>query len=113
MQHLGVDSSKGVVETTISGLLQWAVGAAEPGGLPSMGSHRVGHDWSDLAAAAAQWAVDPAASGSISEAEPSFAQVSMTVLGMTPEFCKDGLAIYWRIRLIGEKIKSLLCDLAS
>ena len=25
----------------------------EPDGLPSMGSHRVGHDWSDLAAAAA------------------------------------------------------------
>ena len=25
----------------------------EPGGLPCMGSHRVGHDWSDLAAAAA------------------------------------------------------------
>ena len=25
----------------------------EPGGLPSMGLHRVGHDWSDLAAAAA------------------------------------------------------------
>ena len=24
----------------------------EPGGLPSMGSYRVGHDWSDLAAAA-------------------------------------------------------------
>ena len=23
----------------------------EPGGLPSMGSHRVGHDWGDLAAA--------------------------------------------------------------
>ena len=23
---------------------------AEPSGLPSMGSHRVGHDWSDLAA---------------------------------------------------------------
>ena len=27
-------------------------GMEEPGGLPSMGSHRVGHDWSDLAAAA-------------------------------------------------------------
>ena len=27
-------------------------GRGEPGGLPSMGSHRVGHDWSDLAAAA-------------------------------------------------------------
>ena len=28
-------------------------GMAEHGGLPSMGSHRVGHDWSDLAAAVA------------------------------------------------------------
>ena len=28
-------------------------GTGEAGGLPSMGSHRVGHDWSDLAAAAA------------------------------------------------------------
>ena len=28
-------------------------GRGEPGGLPSVGSHRVGHDWSDLAAAAA------------------------------------------------------------
>ena len=28
-------------------------GKGEPDGLPSMGSHRVGHDWSDLAAAAA------------------------------------------------------------
>ena len=27
------------------------LGTGEPGGLPSMGSHRVGHDWSDLAAA--------------------------------------------------------------
>ena len=27
-------------------------GTAEPGGLLSMGSHRVGHDWIDLAAAA-------------------------------------------------------------
>ena len=32
-------------------------GTAEPGGLLSMGSHRVGHDWSNLAAAAA-WHVD-------------------------------------------------------
>ena len=28
-------------------------GMLEPGGLPSMGSHRLGHDGSDLAAAAA------------------------------------------------------------
>ena len=37
-----------------SSTLAWRIpGTGEPGGLPSMGSHRVGHDWSDLAAAAA------------------------------------------------------------
>ena len=39
---------------THSSVLAWRIqGTAEPGGLPSLGSHRVGHDWSDLAAAAA------------------------------------------------------------
>ena len=39
---------------THSSVLDWRIpGTGEPGGLPSMGSHRVGHDWSDLAAAAA------------------------------------------------------------
>ena len=34
-------------------VLAWRIpGTGEPGGLPSMRSHRVGHDWSDLAAAA-------------------------------------------------------------
>ena len=38
---------------THSSVLDWRIpGTGEPGGLPSMGSHRVGHDWSDLAAAA-------------------------------------------------------------
>ena len=37
-----------------SSILAWRIpGTGEPGGLLSMGSHRVGHDWSDLAAAAA------------------------------------------------------------
>ena len=32
---------------THSSVLPWRIpGAGEPGGLPSMGSHRVGHDWS-------------------------------------------------------------------
>ena len=39
---------------THSSILAWRIpGMGEPGGLPSMGSHRVGHDSSDLAAAAA------------------------------------------------------------
>ena len=39
---------------THSSVLAWRIpGTGEPGGLPSMGSRRVGRDWSDLAAAAA------------------------------------------------------------
>ena len=39
---------------THSSVLAWRIPeTGEPGGLPSMGSHRVRHDWSNLAAAAA------------------------------------------------------------
>ena len=39
---------------THSSVHAWRIpGMAEPCGLPSMGLHRVGHDWSDLAAVAA------------------------------------------------------------
>ena len=39
---------------THSSVLAWRIpGTGEPGGLPSMGSHRVEHDWSNLAAVAA------------------------------------------------------------
>ena len=39
---------------THSSVLAWRLpGMGEPGGLLSVGSHRVGHDWSDLAAVAA------------------------------------------------------------
>ena len=40
---------------THSSVLAWRIpGMGEPGGLLSMGSHRVGHDWSDLEASAAE-----------------------------------------------------------
>ena len=40
---------------THSSILAWRIpGTGEPAGLPSMGSHKVGHDRGDLAAAAAQ-----------------------------------------------------------
>ena len=43
-----------------SSVLAWRIpGTGEPGGLPSMGSHRVRHDWSDLAAAAYLTLFDP------------------------------------------------------
>ena len=38
---------------THSSVLAWRIsGAGEPGGLPSLGPNRIGHDWSNLAAAA-------------------------------------------------------------
>ena len=44
---------------THSSVLAWRIpGTGEPGGLPSMGSNRVGHNWSNLAAAAAAWSIE-------------------------------------------------------
>ena len=43
---------------THSSVLAWRIpGTGEPGGLPSLGSHRVGCDWNGLAAAAAERSV--------------------------------------------------------
>ena len=52
-----MENSQGTLEkemATHSSVLAWRIpGTEECGGLPSMGSHRVGHDWSYLEAAAA------------------------------------------------------------
>ena len=41
---------------THSDVLAWRIpGTVEPGGLPSMGLHRVGHNWSDLAVVTSVW----------------------------------------------------------
>ena len=57
---------------THSRILAWRIpGTGEPGTLPSMGSHRVGHDWSDLAAAAAaQFWILPTMSSSLNPTPP-------------------------------------------
>ena len=44
---------------THSSVLAWRIpGMGEPGGLPPVGWHRVGHDWSNLAATAARLSVE-------------------------------------------------------
>ena len=57
MNGIHLDQSSYFLEkkmATHSSILAWRIpGTEEPGGLPSVGSHGVGHDWSDLAAAAA------------------------------------------------------------
>ena len=55
-RSLGREDSPGEGMATHSSVLAWRIpGTREPGGLPSMGSHTVGHDWSDLAAAVARY----------------------------------------------------------
>ena len=50
---------------TQSSILAWSIpGTEEPSGLPSMGSHRVGHDWSDLAACSS-WIVSELLDGNV------------------------------------------------
>ena len=53
--HGWLDSVAPILEkemATHSSVLAWRIpGTEEPGGLLSMGSHKVGHDWSDLAVA--------------------------------------------------------------
>ena len=75
---------------THSSVLAWRIpGTGEPGGLPSLGSHRVGHDWSDLAAAAA--------------------------IKKHLDFCSMGSALYevFLIRLWGKKKANLRTKLNS
>ena len=60
---------------THSSVLAWRIpGTGEPSGLPSMGSHRVGHDWSDLAAAAA-------AAAGWNENKPQFPLLALSLTG--------------------------------
>ena len=59
-----------------SSVLAWRIpGTVEPGGLPSMGSHRVGHNCSDLAAAAAEAGQRSVSDPTSSAAETFFEQV--------------------------------------
>ena len=53
LQSLGWEDPLEKAMATHSSTLAWKIpGTEEPGGLPSIGLHRVGHDWSDAAAAA-------------------------------------------------------------
>ena len=78
-------------------------GTGEPGGLPSMGSHRVGHDWSDLAAAAAAchilnfWNIDQTISCQKSFQKVQFHKHDKTTPCIYTSLCKcsnrDGFSI--------------------
>ena len=68
---------------THSSVLAWRIpGTREPGGLPSVGLYRVGHNWSDLAAAVMTLKF--------------FIYLLLAVLGLC--YCKGfSLAVAWRL----------------
>ena len=75
---------------THSTVLAWRIpGTAEHGGLPSRGLHRVGHDWSDLAAAGGDTGSRPSGSGQKIPAQINSRAVSM-----------DGAHTAWRSRCL-------------
>ena len=65
---------------THSSVLAWRIpGMVEPSGLPSMGSHRIGHNWSDLAAAATGYVPRSGIPGSYGGFIPGFLRSLHTV----------------------------------
>ena len=88
---------------THSSVLAWRIpGTGEPGGLPSMGLHRVGHDWSDLAAAVLSYEGFP---GGASGKEPACQcrRQEMWVQSLSGDYpLEEGMATHssilaWRI----------------
>ena len=85
-----------------SSILAWRIpGKAEPSGLHSMWSHRVGHDWSDLAAAADAFLElscffrDPADVGNLISVSSAFSKFSLNILKFTVHvLLKPGLEIF-------------------
>ena len=83
---------------THSSVLAWRIpGTEESGGLPSMGSHRVGHDLSDLAAATA--AGFPG--GSVVKNVPGMLEMQVQSLGqedpLEKEVATHSSILTWRI----------------
>ena len=83
--------------------LAWRIpGTGEPAGLPSVGSHRVGHGWSDLAAAAAEPLDVLAAGQNLGQRQWPIRATEPCVLSLTPT------TNYYNSWLYTEVIKSSL-----
>ena len=85
---------------THSSVLAWRIpGTGEPGRLSSMGSHRIGHDWSDLAAIAAAAVIE-----CLCDYPPlsTLQEASKSPWLATLHMCHN--------LLLGELFKHILCD---
>ena len=87
---------------THSSVLAWRIpGTGKPGGMLSMGSHRVGHDWSDLAAAAAAYSRDITLSTKVR-------LVKAMVFPVVMYGCES-----WTIKLSAEELMLLNCGVGE
>ena len=79
---------------THSSILAWRIpGTGEPGGLPSMGSHRVGHEWSGLAAAGKEKDNLSTLWSSLLHISRSDVFMHMAALGNCQDVCPSSAAI--------------------
>ena len=85
--HVYINMEKEMV--TQSSVLAWRIpGTEEPGGLLSMGSHRVGNDWSDLAVTADVFlklfsCFDPADVGNLISGSSALSKTSLNIWNFT------------------------------
>ena len=89
---------------THSSVLAWRIpGTEEPDGLPSVGLHRVGHDWSDLtaAAAAAGYLLPPQWHYNLSwKVEPRLEKFTSLVKTFAHNRCLNLVLSYWNLSRI-------------
>ena len=91
-------------------VVAWRIpGTGEPGGLPFLGSHRVGHDWRDLAAAAA---VIPTSVWSLKKQESSRKTSTSGLLTMSKPFTV-WITTNWKILLETRIPDHLTCLLTN
>ena len=86
---------------THSSVLAWRIpGMQKPGGLPSMGSHRVRHDWNDLGVAAYMY-LGGYLSGSVVKNPSAMQEVWIRSLGredpMEEKMATHSSTLAWRI----------------
>ena len=83
-------------------VLAWRIpGTGEPGGLPSMGSHRVGHDWRNLAAAAAP-SGKPMYVYTINYSPKTARKSNQSILKeINPEYSLEGLTLKLKLKFFG------------
>ena len=101
---------------THSSILAWRIpGTEEPSGLPSMGSHRVRHDWSNLAAAAAAYSVTECVHCLVCETVMTQMTTSCTYYWKTPSppsaLAHRGLASMGQVRWLVSCHKQALAGL--